>query len=588
MWNTKILIISAVSIASELVINLPGLGSLTGVSRNGADQFYGVPYAKIAKKFEHSTFPPEPWINRDARSKQSVNYPICIQPNPGNYNENTGEYSAIANKEQSEDCLYLQIATPTKRDNNTLLPVLLFFHGGGFQTGSNIASPNDASYFAAKTNTIVIFANYRLNVFGFLAAEADYNGYTSFGNFGLVDQENAMRFVFENVKYFGGDNNRITIGGDSAGGESVRYQTLRENSLVQNYYSKAVMISNPIGLGTLTKQEAKILKSEVIKNAGCDSIECLKTKSSSEIVKAAQATLPAGIGTGNMINAVGNHLNITAWVQKFGPVIDHTIVFSSMMPEKETFKKPILVGVTSDEAASQAIEIFGENIYNTAVKIWFNNPDQSTLQNKQKKDKILAAFPWTSDCSRFYNNVPGDCNGFDAMIRLVTDYVWTCPLRKAVADMNTLSEKAFFYNFREPEIWSDPANAGKNRCEEVACHEVDLRYVFDKIAQNQNEDSSKTYSEWRIYLTRLMQNYYANFIRTGDPNSYDGWVETEFSNDMMELPSWGTASRGGSWGYLEIPNRTKYGKGEVKFVVNPKEYNDRCSLLDSIDEYTEH
>ncbi|MEO0733888.1 MAG: carboxylesterase family protein [Bacteroidota bacterium] len=124
----------------------------------------------------------------------------------------------------SEDCLYLNVWTPAKKGTKGL-PVLLYYYGGGNTAGAADEIRYDGTTLAGK-DVIVVTANYRLNVFGFLAhpelsAESDYGGS---GNYGHMDQAAALRWVYDNIAAFGGDPRQITIAGESAGSMGVSIQ----------------------------------------------------------------------------------------------------------------------------------------------------------------------------------------------------------------------------------------------------------------------------------------------------------------------------------------------------------------------------
>lgn len=124
----------------------------------------------------------------------------------------------------SEDCLYLNVWTPVQRSSKAM-PVLVYFYGGGFIAGSSDEPRYDGASLARK-GIVVVTANYRLNVFGFfaypeLSAEAPYK---ASGNYGLLDQNAALKWVHQNIAAFGGDPNKVTIGGESAGSISVSEQ----------------------------------------------------------------------------------------------------------------------------------------------------------------------------------------------------------------------------------------------------------------------------------------------------------------------------------------------------------------------------
>lgn len=132
----------------------------------------------------------------------------------------------------SEDCLYLNVYSPLRVKNNTPLPVMVWIHGGGFISGT--ANLFGANNFLDK-DIILVTLNYRLGIFGFLTL----GDLSAPGNFGLKDQVLALKWVQRNIKAFGGDPNRVTIFGESAGGVSVSLHALSEASngnFQKNYF----------------------------------------------------------------------------------------------------------------------------------------------------------------------------------------------------------------------------------------------------------------------------------------------------------------------------------------------------------------
>ncbi|XP_005098829.1 cocaine esterase [Aplysia californica] len=138
------------------------------------------------------------------------------------------------NARHSEDCLYLNVYTPARTDCDTLLPVMVFIHGGGYNSGSG--SSYDASYVAAK-GVVFVTINYRLDLFGFLSTEDDIMP----GNYGMLDQVAALKWVKNNIASFGGDPNMVTIVGQSAGSASVSLLTM--SPLAKGLFHRAIMES---------------------------------------------------------------------------------------------------------------------------------------------------------------------------------------------------------------------------------------------------------------------------------------------------------------------------------------------------------
>ena len=124
----------------------------------------------------------------------------------------------------SEDCLYLNVWTPANRDTKGL-PVLVYFYGGGFIAG-DASEPRYDGAEMAKQGIVVVSANYRLSVFGFLSHPelSKESGYGGSGNYGLLDQHHALKWVQKNIEAFGGDPAKVTIAGESAGSVSVSAQ----------------------------------------------------------------------------------------------------------------------------------------------------------------------------------------------------------------------------------------------------------------------------------------------------------------------------------------------------------------------------
>ena len=129
----------------------------------------------------------------------------------------------LASSNAFEDCLFLNIYVPGKvyeRTTTKAAPIFVWIHGGAFVSGSSTDHPG--TNFAALTNVIVITINYRLGPFGFLYV----NGTDALGNQGLFDQLLAFKWISANAERFGGDNSSITIGGQSAGAFSVKFELI--------------------------------------------------------------------------------------------------------------------------------------------------------------------------------------------------------------------------------------------------------------------------------------------------------------------------------------------------------------------------
>ena len=164
----------------------------------------------------------------------------------------------------------MMIMIPKKDPTASLLPVLLYFHGGAFMLGSNVVI--NGGHIASTQNIIVVAANYRLGVFGFWAhpdfptnPSEDYavtyeNDAPFIGNQALMDQQMAMIWTREHIAAFGGDKERITIGGMSAGGQSINAHAVMPSSAP--LFDKMISFSGPNGLPYYHHEEARHIYEE--------------------------------------------------------------------------------------------------------------------------------------------------------------------------------------------------------------------------------------------------------------------------------------------------------------------------------------
>uniref|UniRef100_A0A3Q0QSW7 Carboxylic ester hydrolase n=1 Tax=Amphilophus citrinellus TaxID=61819 RepID=A0A3Q0QSW7_AMPCI len=203
------------------------LGSLKGEyvsvkgKESGVHAFLGVPFAKPPLGPSLRLAPPQPVEGWEGVRDATQQPPMCMQPK--NFAlaliDKLGVLLADI-PDISEDCLYLNIYTPAKRANDAKLPVMVWIHGGGLSLGS--ASTYDGSALAAYQEAVVVLIQYRLGLLGFLSTGDEHIS----GNFGLLDQIEALKWIQQHIHNFGGDPGSITIFGESAGGVSVSFLLL--------------------------------------------------------------------------------------------------------------------------------------------------------------------------------------------------------------------------------------------------------------------------------------------------------------------------------------------------------------------------
>ena len=219
-------------------MNTP-LGAIRGLDNGRCYEFRGVPFAK-AGRFEYAR-PVESW---DGELDATAFGPGCPQnravhehlenPTRRFYKR---EFRDGMDFRYEEDCLDLNIYTPKDAKN---CPVILFFHGGGFNSGSNNEEPF-RGYELAKRGIVTVFANYRVGVLGYFAHEEIRKREGRDGNFGLDDILLSIRWVKAHIASFGGDPENITVMGQSAGAVSLQYLCLSKKAA--GLFKRAVLIS---------------------------------------------------------------------------------------------------------------------------------------------------------------------------------------------------------------------------------------------------------------------------------------------------------------------------------------------------------
>lgn len=248
-------------------------GIIEGVDSSGVKIFRGVPYAAppVGNLRWRNPQPVVAW--------QGVRSAKEFGANP--IQKNAFGDMVFGTKKFSEDCLYLNIWTPTKNYNEKL-PVLIYFNGGGFTSGSG-SEPRYQGLTLARKGVIIVTVNYREGIFGgfastLLSKENSKNeGYKGSGNQGLMDQAAAINWVHRNIAAFGGDPSRITICGESAGSSSVNAQQtsmMARGSFSQLIGSSASILSNT-PMNTLA--DAEKAGDAFMKAAGCKTLAQLRS-----------------------------------------------------------------------------------------------------------------------------------------------------------------------------------------------------------------------------------------------------------------------------------------------------------------------
>ena len=320
-----VVLLFAAPAASAQVVRT-STGQVSGASAEGVSSWKGIPFASPPVG-DLRWAPPQPakaWT--DVKAAMAVG-PACPQPERGD----GGGVGAPAL--QSEDCLTLNIYAPAGAKN---LPVMVWIHGGAFRLGWSGAALYDGAEFA-KQGVVLVTVNYRLGLLGFFAHPAVTAAAKSgepLGNYGLMDQVAALKWVQENIAAFGGDPKNVTAFGESAGGSSLIY--LLANSNARGLFAKAIVES---GGGLQRPVDLKVNEARGVASAaniGLDAtttVAELRARPAQDWIKA-QGALEGGLG--------------------FGPFIDGRFVTEAPMQafmDGRAHDVPLMIGANSNEAS---------------------------------------------------------------------------------------------------------------------------------------------------------------------------------------------------------------------------------------------
>lgn len=397
----------------------------------------------------------------------------------------------------SEDCLYLNVWTPAKHDTKGL-PVLVYFFGGGFVAGDG-SEPRYDGASMAKKGIVVVTVNYRLNIFGFfahpeLSAESPYKGS---GNYGLLDQHAALKWVQKNIAVFGGDPAKVTIAGESAGSIAVSAQMA--SPLSKGLFAGAIGESgagiNPT-LSPVPMAEAEKTGLDFAKNAGAPTLAQLRAMSTQEIYE------------------------LYSNSKRFGfPTAIDGYFYTKSIPE--TFKAgegamvPLLAGWNSAEIPGTAFmqgQPYTEDNYVNKVKAAYPKDYEEVLKlyphgsakeieisaTALASDRFIAYSTWKwLDLQSKYSNQP------------VYRYLYS-KLRPALAD-NTLIP-----GLAGGTVKKDQA-AATTFVPIGAPHACEIEYCMGNLYLV--KEYAWTDADYTVSAT--MQHYFANFIKNGNPNGKD-------------------------------------------------------------------
>jgi para-nitrobenzyl esterase len=434
-------------------------GVLVGTTgKNAAVRVYrGIPYAAppVGKLRWAPPVQPAHWQG----VRQASEYGARCMQNPV-YGD-----MLFRDKGMSEDCLFLNVWTPASANAN--LPVLFWLHGGGYEAGSGDEPRYDGESFAAQ-GIVVVSINYRLGVFGYfahpdLAAESAHH---ATGNYGLLDMVAALQWVHRNIAAFGGNPAHVTIGGESAG--SMAVSALMASPLTKGLFSAAIGESGAVFTPKPTTY-FRTVPAEVAASRSLDYQKAAKASSLAEL-----RAMPA------------EQLLKTAYR---GIVSARDGYFFDRDPKDvylagDQAHVPVLIGWNSEEAKG--------GIRQKPTVESFRNLLQQLFQDD------------TTEALRYFPDA-GDEDAYASMLALQND-LFTVHPSWLWAEYQIRSGHAPVYRY----LFSRAVPGAPG-----AIHASEIEYVFSTLDSKPNV----TWTDGDRQLSETMNHYWANFIRSYNPNA---------------------------------------------------------------------
>ena len=431
-------------------------GNVSGIMQEGSMAYLGIPYAKVERCMP--PLPVDKWEGVRA----------CDHWGPQAMQQTWGKQLSEDEMSEKSSCVLNVWTTDLKAKK----PVMLWLHGGGFDSGTSAWNPGMK---LAQKDVVVVSVNHRLNILGFLDLSAVSPKYKESGNVGMLDVVQALEWVRDNITRFGGDPSNVTIFGESGGGGKVG--TLMCMPKARGLFHKAIIMSGTI-LNVNNRDMTQKLGKAVLKELGISEkdVDKIKDIPYQQLYDAGQRAMAASIGT----RKPG-----TPMMWGFGPTPDGEILL--LQPFQPTFPEfstniPVLIGTT----------------FNELQRLQYDQPmtmDQAREQLQKtfgdETDAYVKAF-----AKAYPDYTPQDLVSIDWLFR---------PKTLITADAMAGGGNMYMYMF----TWRSPVNKG-------SVHGHELKFCFNTLHHSPNELPQPTADD--LKLADTMSSVWAQFAHNGRPN----------------------------------------------------------------------
>lgn len=443
----------------------------------------------------------------------------------------------------SEDCLFLNVWTPFLPSKETpkkkLKAVMVWLYGGGSIAGTGTDYEKEGGNLASRGDVVVVTFNYRVGNLGFLA----FNDGVHKGNYGISDMVTALRWVQKNIENFGGDPDRVTIWGESAGATNSR--TLLAIPEVEGLIHGAIMQSS---------------SGEVTSEAGATRFDSPSTNYAQVTTKVLQES-----GCANVTDEVAclSSYDALKWAtepnraQAHFPVRDEVLLFTRALPLSgplaHNHKIPVMIGTNRDEFSHYITTTTTNFTANMVLLSQRTGFPLTNLPNSSFTPERLPTWPTLTDAEK-------EAAVFNATNRVATRVFFTCLTHAFAYSASKNNVFSAVYEFQFNRTYQTPRFGGAARpiCgrdvanpdeeEYYKCHAGEVPYTFGNILQQGWPDRDHTDTKF----ARLTVDWWSGFARTGGMQVEEGWLEArgfqESREKMEEAGSW----RGDGSGYMRL------------------------------------